>query len=142
MNLVETGQLLKLVAVHDNRDYQKPGAAEFWHEILGHNSFEDCKTALINARQRDDITWLEPKHLVRELVKLRERRQTDERRVKATEEKENFEGVTMPLCRHGLGLLKCDPCCNAVYRNHTEKHHGQEHGDSACQAFIREMSVD
>jgi len=142
MNLRETADLIELVALHDNRDINKPGIVEFWHEVIGGNTFDDCRTALINARQRDDITWLEPKHIVRELVKLRERRIVDERRDKATEEKETFTGVPMPTCRHGLGLLKCDPCCNAVYRNHTEKHHGQEHGDSSCQAFIKAMSVN
>lgn len=142
MNIAETAQLVGLVAIHDNRDITKPGLIELWHDILGGNTFEDCKTALINARQRDDITWLEPKHIVRELVKLRERRQTDERRERATDEKEQFDGSPMPTCRHGLGLLKCDPCCNAVYRNHKEKHHGQEHGDSACVAFIKAMALN
>lgn len=140
MKISETTELVALISMVDNRKVES-ATVEAWHLIIGGYDFEDCKRALISARQRDDINWLEPKHIVAEIKKLKERRVIEERREKAMEEKEEFAAQPMPQCRHGLGILKCDPCCNAVYKNHTERHHGQPHGDKACLAFIESMSV-
>lgn len=141
MNLTETADLLVLVAMLDNRKIDE-GTVEMWHAIVGGYEFEDCKTALINARQRDDITWLEPKHIVSEVRKLKERRTIDERRERALSDKPEAEAKEMPICQHGIGVVKCDRCCALIWKNHQQYHAGQQHGDAQCMAFIKSLSVN
>lgn len=141
MQITETADLLVLVAMLDNRRVDE-GTVEMWHAIVGGYDFEDCKTALINARQRDDISWLEPKHIVAEVRKVKERRVIDERRERALSDKPEAELREMPVCKHGIGVVKCNPCCNLVWKNHVQYHAGQQHGDSACISFIKSLSVN
>ncbi len=108
MNKTETAKLLDEIAVIDNRKVTADLVAQ-WQGILGHIPYEIATEAHRLARKDERVTWLEPRHIVswaREAAYKLDRQKGNN---VPEEPKGNF--VPQPKCKHGRGLLTCDPCC-------------------------------
>ena len=116
MNSEETKQILDFVAAADGRNVtaQTYGA---WHLVIGHLGFDITRNATLMALQDTDIRWVEPKHILAKVAKLVAAKEADERRERALTAQVENQGSAMPNCKHGKGLLYCDPCCHQAAIN-------------------------
>ena len=107
----ETRQILDFISASDNRNVpeQTYGA---WHILLSHLSFSMTREATVMALKDPDIRWVEPKHILAKVSKIIDTEQANIRREAALAPKIESKGSPMPNCKHGKGLLYCDPCCH------------------------------
>lgn len=107
----ETKQILDFIAAADGRNVteQTYGA---WHLLLSHLNFELTRQATMMALQDTAIRWVEPKHILGKVAKVISDIEADERRQRALNIQSEEKGSPMPTCKHGHGLLKCEPCCH------------------------------
>lgn len=107
MKLTETKEILKQVALIDNRKLTEETLMA-WHNIIGFMSFEVAQEALRLAQSDSGIKYLEPRHLVgwgKEASFRLDRNKPIEQPV---------EGVPAPKCEHGKSLPMCLPCCREL----------------------------
>jgi hypothetical protein len=111
MQPAETKQILDFIAAADGRNVteQTYGA---WHLVIGHLAFEQTRQAALMALQDTEIRWVEPKHILAKVAKLIQIQEADQRRIAALNATPEPKGAPMPVCKHGIGLLKCEPCCH------------------------------
>jgi len=83
-----------------------------WHIIISELDFEQARQAAIRAVKDPSINFIEPKHILAKASVLVEEAKTEERRQRAMQELEPVQSTPMPKCKHGKGLLYCDPCCH------------------------------
>lgn len=110
MNLQETNKIVEAVAAIDNRQVTVE-RVKAWHEVLAKFDYWECREALIECRQDAGINYLEPKHIIAKVMTVRERKEQELRRERAQTEAAPIVSTPMPTCKHGRGLLTCDPCC-------------------------------
>lgn len=106
----ELAELMDYISAVDNRNVTTE-KLKAWYEIIGYLDFETAKTATVMAQREPGVSYIEPKHIVAFAAKVKEQRQTEQRRQEAMTDKPQFKGSPMPKCHHGIGLLSCDPCC-------------------------------
>jgi hypothetical protein len=111
MQPAETKQILDFISAADGRNVteQTYGA---WHLVIGHLTFEQTRQAALMALQDVDIRWVEPKHILAKVAKLIATKEADDRRMAALNATPEPKGLPMPNCKHGIGVLKCEPCCH------------------------------
>jgi len=116
MQPIETKQILDFIAAADGRNVteQTYGA---WHLVIGHLSFEQARQAALMALQDEAIRWTEPKHIISKVAKLVSVAEAEQRRERALAATDEPKGAEMPVCKHGKGLLYCDPCCHEAAVN-------------------------
>lgn len=112
MNQNESAQIVDFIyATRTTEPTEKTYGA--WHLVLSSLPFELARDAAILALRDEDIRILEPKHVFQKASKIREQKDIAIRQQSALEAEETVEvGVPMPTCKHGKGLLSCDPCCH------------------------------
>lgn len=114
MKITDTASIVEFLSFTDNRKITEDGI-KAWHELIGHLSFDTARTAANLAKQDEKIDWVEPKHILAKAKVVADRVDTEVRRERAHEERPAFVGKPMPICKHGKGLLFCDPCCHDIY---------------------------
>ena len=111
MNNAESAQIVDFVVAADGRNIT-PQTYGAWHLVIGHLDFEQARTATLMALQDTDIRWVEPKHIIAKVAKLIQTAEADQRRERALSERPATVGSDMPVCKHNLGLLRCQACCH------------------------------
>lgn len=136
MNLKETEILLREMFAIDGRlvDAERIKA---WHNVLSNMPLEIAQRGLRLARQDERIHYVEPKHIIAKAKESAEALDREETRKKQQESKPVKQGIPMPTCIHGQGILYCNPCCDSMYRHH-KTHAHLEHGDDLCLEFAKE----
>jgi hypothetical protein len=114
MEAIETARIIEFLSFTDNRKITEDGI-KAWHGLIGHLDFDVARTAAHMAKQDDKIDWVEPKHIIAKARIVASHKDSDVRRERAVEEKPKAPSSPMPTCKHGKGLLHCDPCCLAIY---------------------------
>ena len=110
MNQNDLASVVDLIAAADGRNVseQTYGA---WFLVLGHLDFRLARDAALEAMRDDTIRWVEPKHVLAKVGKIRDRRDADMRRDRALSEKKHEEFAPVPICvDHGLSINKCEAC--------------------------------
>lgn len=105
----ETKQIVDFISATDGRNVteQTYGA---WHIILNEQDFEQTRIATVLATRDESIRWVEPKHILAKIAKLKADADAEQRRERALTYEDKREGTPMPKCQHSKGLLYCDPC--------------------------------
>ena len=112
MNNAETAELLREVAILDNRKVSQD-LIDQWQSILGHIPLDIAREAHKLARKDERVTYLEPRHIVswaREAAYKLDR-------AKGNTVPEELEGksVPQPKCReHSRPIMVCDACCRKL----------------------------
>lgn len=70
-------KLLVRIQADDNRDVGQVTVAS-WQQIIGHLDFGDAVEAVVMHR-RESADWLMPAHVVRNVARVRARRERDDR---------------------------------------------------------------
>lgn len=106
----ELKELMEYLSAIDNRQLTAE-KLQVWFDLIGYLDFQDAKTAVIEAQREQLISYVEPKHVIAYAARIKDRRKTEENRVRATTFNEEKKWTPQPKCAHGIGLLSCDPCC-------------------------------
>jgi hypothetical protein len=110
MNKTETQEILRQVAVVDNRKVG-PETLDAWHTIIGRIPFDIAKEALMLAQQDSTIKYLEPRHIVGWAKEAAFRLD----RAKPKPAEGEYRKVAQPVCRaHSLPIISCRPCCHQM----------------------------
>lgn len=109
MNQEQIATIVNLVSASDgrNKDPQLYGA---WFLVIGHLDFDLAKEATLEAMRDDTIRWVEPKHVLGKVSRIRDRHDANLRREQALLGSVPVVYSPPPVCVHGLSLLKCKPC--------------------------------
>jgi hypothetical protein len=83
-----------------------------WHLLMADLDFEQARNATVLALKDPAITFLEPKHILAKVEKLKEDEELKIRQARALEETKEVVGAPMPKCKHNKGIIFCDPCCH------------------------------
>jgi len=111
MNITESTQIVDFVAATKGTEpTEKTYLA--WHMVLEGLSFDLARTAALRALQDTSLNFVDPKSILAKAAQILEEAKTEERRQRAMQEIEPVNSVPMPKCKHGKGLLYCDPCCH------------------------------
>ena len=108
MNRTETAELLREVAILDNRKVSQD-LIDQWQGILGHIPLDIAREAHRLARKDERVTYLEPRHIFSWAREAAYKLDREKGNNIPEEPKGNF--VAQPKCKHGRGLLTCDSCC-------------------------------
>lgn len=108
MNKIETKSILDTIAAIDNRKVT-PEVIEAWYEILKNLPYDNAKEALRLAQQDASIRYLEPRHIISwgKEVAFRTNRAMPVDLLLT-------ESSPPPVCKHGMALPKCLPCCREL----------------------------
>ncbi len=107
MNRLETAQLLKEIAVIDNRKVTEE-LIDGWHAIIKHVPFDIGQEAHKLARRNPSVTYLEPKHIV---SYAQEAAYSLDRQKPKVDYERPIDIAPQPTCReHGKKIMTCDPC--------------------------------
>jgi hypothetical protein len=115
MQPTEVMQIVNLIVAADGRTptEQMYGA---WTLTIGHLTFDLAREAAIEAMRDEKIRYVEPKHVLSKVNRIREVLEQNRRREMALEEKVVTEGKPVPICRdHGKGVIHCKPCAHKAY---------------------------
>lgn len=110
MTKSELKELMEYLSAIDNRQLTAE-KLQVWFDLIGFLDFADAKAAVIEAQREESISYVEAKHVIAFALRLKERRKTEESRVRSTTFQEERISDTHPICAHGKKLLTCDPCC-------------------------------
>jgi hypothetical protein len=110
MNKTETQEILRQVAVVDNRKVG-PETLDAWHNIIGRIPFDIAKEALLLAQQDSTIKYLEPRHIVGWAKEAAFRLD----RAKPKPEEGQFQKIAQPICKaHAKEIMSCRACCKLM----------------------------
>ena len=113
MNKIETKQLLDEIAAIDNRQVT-PEVIEAWHAIIKHIPLEIAQEAHRIARRNEQISRLEPKHI---LGRAQEAAYSLDRQKPKVDYERPIDVAPQPICReHKKKIMTCDPCCRKLSR--------------------------
>jgi hypothetical protein len=110
MTKTELKELMEYLSAIDNRQLSAE-KLQVWFDLIGYLDFADAKAAVIEAQREQSISYVEAKHVIAFAQRIKERRKTEEQRVRAMKPAPVHHGDPHPICAHGLKLLTCDPCC-------------------------------
>lgn len=111
MNRLETAQLLKEIAIIDNRKVTEE-LIDGWHAIIKHVPLDIAQESHRLARRNPSVTYLEPKHIVSYAQEAAY--SLDRQKPKVSFEKP-INIAPQPTCReHGRKIMTCDPCCRKL----------------------------
>jgi hypothetical protein len=111
MNRLETAQLLKEIAVIDNRKVTEE-LIDGWHAIIKHVPFDIGQESHKLARRNPSVTYLEPKHIV---SYAQEAAYSLDRQKPKVDYERPIDIAPQPTCReHGKKIMTCDPCCRKL----------------------------
>lgn len=136
MKIQETEILLREMFAIDGRilDAERIKA---WHNVIGNMPLDIAQRALRLARADERLGYIEPKHIIGKAKESADSLDREERLKKERSETIVYNGVPQPSCIHGIKILTCDPCCDAMYRHHKKHEHLQKCGD-LCLEFAKE----
>lgn len=108
MNNAETAELLREVAILDNRKVSQE-LIDQWQGILGHIPLDIAREAHKLARKDERVTYLEPRHIVSWAREAAFKLDREKGKNIPEEPKGNF--VKQPTCReHQKPIMSCNPC--------------------------------
>lgn len=111
MNRLETAQLLKEIAVIDNRKVTEE-LIDGWHAIIKHIPFEIGQESHRLARRNPSVTYLEPKHIA---LYAQEAAFSLDRQKPKPQDERPIDIAPQPTCReHGKKIMSCDPCARKL----------------------------
>lgn len=110
MQKTELKELMDYISAIDNREVTQD-KMRAWYDILGYLPFDVAKESVVLAQRDPAIKYVEPRHIIAFAARVKDSRLADERRQQAGVEKPTHTFSRMPKCKHGIGLLTCDPCC-------------------------------
>lgn len=116
MNLSQTTEILDYLSAIDGRVVTAE-KVKAWHDVIGFMEFDLAKESAVLAHRQENISYVEPKHIIAMSHKVKENARTDESRKRALEGTPTVKGSPMPKCIHGIGLLLCDACCRLAAQN-------------------------
>lgn len=123
----ETEQLLREMFAIDGRKLDADKLLA-WHNVIGGMPLDIAQRALRMARQDERISYVEPKHIIGKAKEAAEAMDREEQRNKKQEPVK--QGVKMPTCIHGTGLVYCDTCCATLWNHQkTELNHLANYGE-------------
>ena len=134
MKISETEVLLREMFAIDGR-YLEADKIKAWHNVIGGMPLDIAQRALRMARQDERIGYIEPKHIIGKAKEAAEALDHQEERNKKQEPVK--KGAPMPSCIHGKGVVWCNDCCNALYKNHEKTHAHLEYGDDLCHEYAK-----
>lgn len=145
MNINETKQLLAEIAVIDGREISDE-AVKLWAEILQMIPLDIAQEAHKQCRQDSSIRYLEPKHIYAKAMDAARKLADDERRKQAdldlaAERNKAAMSKPAPICQHKLPIVRCDHCCQWMFRYHKMKHAHLPYGDTECTAIMIEQRI-
>lgn len=108
MNKTETQEILRRVAVVDNRKVG-PETLDAWHDIIGAIPFDIAKEALLLAQKDATIKYLEPRHVYGWAKEAAFRL---DRKIRPVQEQ--VISSPAPKCKHEKSLPMCAPCCKEL----------------------------
>jgi hypothetical protein len=106
----ELKEIMEYLSAIDNRQLTAE-KLQVWFDLIGYLDFPDAKSAVIEAQRDELISYVEPKHVIAYAARIKDRRNTEERRNRAKNPTEETVGDPHPICAHAKKLLTCDPCC-------------------------------
>jgi hypothetical protein len=111
MTKTELKELMEYLSAIDNRQLS-PEKLQVWFDLIGFLDFADAKQAIIEAQRETSIAYVEAKHVIAFVARIKERRSSEEQRARAKLAQPERVGDPHPICAHGKRLLTCDPCCH------------------------------
>jgi hypothetical protein len=106
----ELKELMEYLSAIDNRQLSAE-KLQVWFDLIGYLDFADAKAAVIEAQREQSISYVEAKHVIAYALRIKEKRKTEDQRIRSMSFEEKRIGDPHPICAHGLKLLTCDPCC-------------------------------
>jgi hypothetical protein len=116
MNQAELVSVVDLIAAADGRNVneQTYGA---WFLVIGHLDARLAREAALEAMRDDTLRWVEPKHVLGKVNKIRERIEVEKRRLQALEPIGQKKSDPAPICvDHGISLMRCQPCSIKAFK--------------------------
>jgi hypothetical protein len=145
VNINETKQLLAEIALIDGREISDE-AVKIWADILQLIPLDIAREAHKLCRQDDQIRYLEPKHIYAKAKQAAQKMIDEERRIK--QEAQSVEEAhkrslskPAPMCRHELPIVRCDHCCQWMFRYHKAQHGHLPYGDKECTEIMTERRI-
>lgn len=137
MQQSEIVSIVDLVAAADGRNVteQTYGA---WFLLLKDFEFGLVREATLEAMRDESLRWVEPKHILGRINKIRDRYFTEKHRERLLEEMDSAISTEPPVClAHNKVILRCDTCCKKASKISAES--GGIHSEKYQTRFWSEV---